>query len=278
LQARRGRKSSFPLQITGSLFSKQLKTETALFVRPTERCILLDEDIPRRLRRFSRKQQPVSQARGSIDFGDALKAEDLERRKEVNKQITMQLALDEVERFKERHKRLPKKKEYDRIAESIYKQLKDEKKRKRLLERHEKKAGRKAREKRYGKKQGKKEPGTSGGKQFKLKENAFAELKNAAKGISTKEIEGMKVEDLFGTEKKEKKNALGDEFSLEGMSDLDSGTEENGGCPKCGNRTEDIAFCPECGTAFCENCAKSVKKVGNSKSLTCPKCGNKVKH
>ncbi len=246
----------------------------------------MSNDIPRRLRRFQRKQQPVPQRDGEIDFGNAVQAGNLKRKEELNKQITMQLALGEVQRFKERHKRLPKKKEYDKIAESIYKQLKDEDKRKKLLERHEK--GRKPKER-------KGRPGKGRGKQSKLKEDAFAQLKNAAQGLESKsagaksavakELEGMSVEDLFGEGKTAKKKAASSEdFSLDDMSSLDSAPEEDskaderGGCPNCGNQTEDVIFCPECGTAFCEKCAKRVEKIGTAKKVVCPNCGKKVNH
>ena len=267
-----------------SAISKELKTGTALFVR-FQRCILLSNDIPRRLKRFQRKKQPAPGGDGEIDFGDAVQVGNteigkLEKKKELNKQITMQLALGEVEKFKKRHKRLPKKKEYDKIAESIYKQLKDDDRRKKLLERPDKKRKKKAKKGR---------PGKGGGKQSKLKADAFAQLKNAAqgldsKGAAAKEMEGMSVEDLFGKETKGKKAVSGDEFSLDGISGLDSAAGEDskaaekGGCPNCGNQTEDVIFCPECGTAFCEKCAKKIEKTGKATKVTCPKCKKRVNH
>jgi len=49
-------------------------------------------------------------------------------------------------------------------------------------------------------------------------------------------------------------------------------------CKECGTElhANDI-FCPECGTAFCESCAKSVKKLGTSITYVCPDCKAKIK-
>lgn len=246
--------------------------------------LFLEEDVPRRLKRFRRKK-----GEGLAGVEIALpEREGPGKKKEINKQIVTQIALDEVQRFKEKHNRLPEKKEYDQIAESIYRQLRDEDKRKKLLERHEKRAGREQgkdgtsfREKMEERKGRRERRRGKPAEKPSSKESALSELKSAAQGISAEEIKGMSVKDLFGEAKAEKKAASEeDEFSLEGLSDMGAGQEslgeEEAACPNCGAR-EEVIFCPECGTAFCEKCARGIESIGNTKRVVCPKCGKKVR-
>ena len=256
------------------------------------------------MQRFQRQgiEMPQENISEGIKLDEAVYTEPKpEKKQEVSKQITMQLALDEVQRFKKEHKRMPKKEEYDKIAESIYTQLKDKEKRKKILERldrlgpKESPAERAKARKKHGK--GK---GPAGDKAA-----AFAELHAAAKelnqketiGANQKELQNMSVQDLFSDAKQSKKTvgneedefSLGamskfegkaeDEFSLGELSSIEEPESQAKGnkCPKCGNLTDDIIFCSECGTAFCEKCAKRVSTQGAVKTFVCPDCGKKTK-
>jgi len=266
----------------------------------------MGERIPRRLRRFERKGEIMpNQEVQEMDYGETSLARPMreevpqpvgpEERKEVSKEITMQLALEEVEKFKVTHKRLPKKAEYDKIAESIYSQLRDKEQRKKAAERFDRKSPGAKKTSKERRSHGRKK---TGGSQT-LKESAFAELKSAAMGEtaipdSKHGIADLSVADIFGTEKetgkKPRKNmedefslsglegtaGKEDEFSLGGLSDLEQGKGE-GKCPNCKAPTEDIVFCPECGTAFCDKCAKNLEVLGKTKIYTCPSCDKKIK-
>ncbi len=235
--------------------------------------------VPRRLRRFQRSGELPSDLE-DIELGEtALKKPG---KKEVDKEIATQLALDEVQRFKQKHQRLPKKDEYDSIAESIYAQLKDTEKRKRIMQRLERKKGR-AWQRKAGRRE-RRQPGEKAA--AGAKESAFAELQRAAKGLSEKEIKGMSVEDLVGGDgqvegKKPaaKQGESEEEFSLGGLTDLEEsvGKEEEQKCPKCGANAPEIIFCPECGTAFCEKCSKRLERLGKIRTMVCPGCGKKIK-
>lgn len=75
------------------------------------------------MRRFERSGEPLPE--------EQVPEAKPEPKKELSQEETMGIALKEVEKFKQRYNRLPKKEEYDRIAENIYSQLKDEEHRER---------------------------------------------------------------------------------------------------------------------------------------------------
>ena len=268
--------------------------------------------VPRRLKRFNRQgTEPTDEAMKGIDenkfFYDpeqkesrTFAGENMTSGKETlgreasSKEIATELALEEVQRFKEMHKRLPEQKEYDSISESIYAQLKDKEQRKKAIERLERKKGRETEKK--GEIKGtekenekKRKHGRHGHRKEQAKEKGFQtpekESLEAEETLSDEEIKGMSVEDLFSSDKKEKGNAGfgdlekidGDEFSLEGLKGMGEKPSASSKCPKCGAETERVVFCPECGTAFCEKCAKKVEVQGNVKTFVCPSCGKKIK-
>lgn len=256
------------------------------------------EEIPRRMKRFYRKGRVPPQ--GTEDTGFELdeavyakpRREDSQK---VSKEITQQLVLNEVKLFKKEHKRLPKKEEYDKIAESIYTQLKDKEKRKKILERLDRLKPKKSPAQKAGARGKRSASGKKAG--LKGKDNAFAEMQAAAKGLSQKDVQDMSVQDLFSNARSGKKApgsekgkfSLGEmpkfeektdgDFSLEGLSSLDDhGSKPSGStCPNCGKPTDEIVFCSECGTAFCEKCTKRVSTQGSVRTLVCPGCGKKTK-
>ena len=239
---------------------------------------------PRRLRRFKRRGELPSDLE-DIELGESVPRQ--RGKKGVDKEIATQLALDEVQRFKQKHQRLPKKKEYDSIAESIYAQLKDKEKRKKIMQRLERKKGSTPSERAGQRKVGRRKRRRPGEEAAAgAKESAFAELQRAAKGLSEEEIKGMSVEDLFDKEEKKagkkpvaKQGEAEEEFSLGGLTDLEESSvkEEQQKCPQCGAQEAEIIFCPECGTAFCERCSKRVERLGKVRTLVCPGCGKKIK-
>lgn len=237
--------------------------------------------VPRRLKRFQRNGEIADDTGISLD--EAIYSEKPAESKQMDKEVTMQIALDEVEKFKERNQRLPKKDEYDRIAESIYSQLKDQEQRKKLLERYERRMQKEKEKEDRHQKKGRKGKGIPGEEIDGERDKAFKELRESAKGLSENDIKDMSVEDLFGEQKGGKQEtgstSADDEFSLEGLSGLDSGpeTQAQNTCPKCKAVTEKVTYCPECGAAFCEKCALNVEQLGAVKTLTCPECSKKIK-
>ncbi|MBN2067565.1 MAG: hypothetical protein JW744_03800 [Candidatus Diapherotrites archaeon] len=237
--------------------------------------------VPRRMRRFyrggSQGYEPSGDLAESV-FQQMPKSPD---ENAADEEITKQLALEEVQKFKEEHDRYPRKDEYDQIAENLYQQLHDKEEREKIFQRLEKRRpeNKKPREKGpRGKRQRGKKPDLKEGGQPGFEEPGQpAEVQKPVLG--KEEIEDLSVEDLFSGEGKspEKKGTekdLADEFSLEGLG---GGKEEAVGCPSCGSTGTKIIFCPGCGAAFCKTCAKKSEKIAGRIVLTCPECGAKVK-
>lgn len=253
------------------------------------------EDIPRRLQRFYRGQ-------GENESGKATHAEkgmaeslfqQIPREKKkgkMGKELAKHLALQEVKKFKAKHKRYPKKQEYEDIAESIYQQLHDAEERERLAEKLSRQKERKERkgERRKGKERGRRGRGRHRKQEGKEEEGEKPEEKPESQELpegkaqqaqaKAEELGNLSISDVFG-EKKKGTAAPGseseDEFSLSGLS-LGGGEEaEEEKCPRCGKPGKAV-FCPSCGTAFCSKCAKGKEKTGKKVSLICPECGKKV--
>lgn len=231
--------------------------------------------------------------------------------KKTVEEKTDRLALSEMQRFRKEHERAPTRQELERIAESVYLQVKQEaqkkevhsrhKSRKSFLEQRKKRRGKKEEQvnesglsiaeqrrerrlKRMGKKEDKKIEDEKGGFEPEIGEKP-------QESISVKkELEGMDVSDIF-SEKKESlepddvigEDDFGDlEKELSGLSkgdDLVSKemSTEKSKCPNCKTFTQDLVFCPECGTAFCSHCAKKVESLGEQTKFTCPKCKKSFK-
>ena len=255
----------------------------------------MGNDIPRRLKRFQRK----------ADQGEELPEEalfELQAQEEENaggsaltgdvgqdnpKKKTMELALKEVKKFKSAHKRLPKKEEYDTIAESIYAQLKEQEEKEKILRKLDR-IQNKASRKRPRRPRGRAKPAEK-------EEPAPAEPKAplAGKGLERKSapsslesVKGLDVGDLFG--ESAKKPGAKEEGDFGELTGLDFGEdtelksiagEEKGGastCPNCKKAADSIIYCPGCGTAYCAACAKSVEKLADRTKFTCPKCDKSI--
>ncbi len=260
--------------------------------------------IPRRLKRFARQGvEPSEEAMIGLDENrffynpDSKSPKPVEKRAS-GKEIAAEIAMEEVQKFKEKHKRLPEKKEYNSISESIYAQLKNKEKRKKAIERLERKKEKrtvkkdesKGTEKESGKKR---KHGRHGHRKEQTEEKGFSESKTPKDEIfeetngtlSDEEIKKMSVEDLFSNDKKGKENeGFGEfektdngEFSLEGLKEMEGKSDSSNKCPKCGAETKEVVFCPECGTAFCEKCAKKAEVLGDVKTFVCPGCSKKIK-
>ncbi len=253
----------------------------------------MGEDVPRRLKRFQR--QDGAQDEELIDFGEPSRAqepnedigeslyEQSKNTKEEQKNKTMKIALTEVKKFKDEHKRLPTKNEYDEIAESIFNQLKEKEDREKAQLRAERKtAPRKRPERKRG---GRKEEAEA--EPEPLAEPAKKDKVSSVLG----ELKGMDVGDLFGEGKKSAKKKAGgqgeeelgeleglafegeDKFSMEGF---DGETDSKPVCPNCKAPATDIIYCPGCGAAYCAKCAKKVEELAGKKKYFCPKCGQTV--
>ncbi len=243
----------------------------------------MGEGVPRRMRRFQRKEENEE-----IELGEENDAEYGAEESEMEENIvrqttglpdegndkkkTMDLALKEVKRFKETHKRLPTKEEYDEIAENIYSQLKGEREKERVERRGARVKKHTGRDRRKGKKDEKEE------------ELPKEPVPKPAIGTAA-DIKGMDIADLFGEGKKKSKVGEGeleglsdfggeeDEFSMEGFGDE---KEKKEGCPNCKKPTELIIYCPECGAAYCPACAKKIEKAAGKTKYYCPKCGKPI--
>ena len=196
----------------------------------------MGKKLPRRLQRFNRQgTEPTEEAmKGLEENRFSYNPEEREKRtpekkvlgkEALGKEIATELAMEEVQRFKDKHKRLPEKKEYESISESIYAQLKDKEKRKKAVERLERKRGKRTGEK--GTEENKKDTMKKHGRHNRGKEQeeekgfgkdeTETSLDTSLKSeeslepegsLSDEEIKGMSVEDLFSSDKKGKESAL----------------------------------------------------------------------
>lgn len=230
------------------------------------------EEIPRRMKRFYRQGAEQKgglaaekEVGGVADYLFEQMPKD-QPKQGADKDVTMHLALQEVRKFREEHKRYPEKAEYDRIAENIFQQLKDKDVRGRASKQIERRRGRAT---------------VEGGKgAVKGDEKGWSEFEEADKQIAgqqgkdkAKGLDSLSVEDIFAEEKKGAQSGVqkeeGDEFSLGELGEAEQQ------CPKCGKQASKVVFCPECGTAFCYSCAKKVERIGSIETVVCPECGKK---
>ena len=241
--------------------------------------MFLGNHVPRRLQRFQRSGEGIpaealDELGSSPGYSRELEESILGQGEQSDvKKKTMELALHEVKKFKDTHKRLPKKQEYDKIAENIYEQLKREELKERLLSEAEKTGGRRKRKKKV--EDGEEKPF---GKKSAQKKEVLAVLDN---------LKGLEVSDLFGDDQKKpgkKKSGELDELSNLGLDfeeekELKLGDKKEakeGNCPSCGKPAKDIIYCPGCGTAYCKNCAKKVEKLADRTKYYCPSCGKTI--
>ncbi len=230
------------------------------------------------------------------------------------KQKSAEIAVKEVDRFREANSRYPNRKEIDLISENVFEQLKAEI----GSEDAEEKAGR-------GAKHGQ-STGASAQKSFleSRRERRGAQQAKGKEGPARVPVEGGKGKKGPARKKpaEEELEGLGQEFGEgageEGLGEIPesfggpsgdtdeekvaqlAGLEELAGlekdlmddgsdlvekeidsdlnmCPNCGNRAEDLLYCPNCGEAFCDHCAKAVEAQKDGVKYTCPKCGKDFK-
>ncbi len=248
--------------------------------------MFLGEEVPRRLRRFHRKME-----RGEDVPEEALlelEEEEIEEPESIGETIfkqvegdaageakkkAMELALREVKRFKKKHRRLPKKEEYDKIADSIFSQLKTEREKERLLRKVERAKGRMARK----------------GKARKAAAKEMEKPLPRKKDISEvlQKIKGLDVKDLFEEQGEKPAKKAKVEGELSELSKLGLGEEmpkelplekeaEQQECPSCKAAAAELIYCPECGTAYCKKCAEKIEKLADRIKYYCPKCGKFV--
>ncbi|MBN1940861.1 MAG: zinc ribbon domain-containing protein [Candidatus Diapherotrites archaeon] len=238
--------------------------------------------VPRRMRRFYREGQAEEREfedfsyeqprkRQSSNYDDSILKE-LKHGRETRPEA-MDIAIDEITQFKKEHNRMPRKEDYELIADNILQQLPKEARTGRQREEKPMESG-KARERyrrRREKKQGEKAVGIE--KPF---EETKTEPQNTGSDLN-KELKGLEIKDILkqdsgdSLESLDSQAAGNEEFNLSGLETGETGNK----CPNCKQSTEDILFCPECGSAFCQKCAKK-EQIGSQTKTVCPKCGKKI--
>ncbi len=303
-------------------------------------------EVPRRLRRFSRggdyrgEEEPAYESvdesiADSLEYPSSGERPSERARRKINpkeeaaeaiynqlklqremKDRTSEMAIREVKTFKEEHRRYPTDKEYDEIADSIYRQLKEEyenEKRKedeakRLAREREKEMKKRGREgpAPRGEGEGRNRRALRGGREQGVPVGGAPQ-----KGIGLGEIGDISpIEAPLGEEKKPdagdisallgEGNVEKDTLDIGGLSEskdfdlsaLGLEMEEGGGddglltleaetnknkCPHCGTKTEDLVFCPNCGEGFCPHCASKAEVGVDSVKYACPKCKHEFK-
>jgi len=294
----------------------------------------MQQNIPRRLMRFYRgggNQQTLEQntnydqnnynQKNTIEedpfsptgrplLGEipSMSYEDLEKNKKnyeelkhiEQKNMEEKLALDEVERFKKTHNRMPTKEESEKIAETLYTQLKNTDVNALYANVKENQSqipgSMEGLPNDYGHETNRRSRRTlraDAKKQGQIpttdanlgKEPSIPQQTSQSVGAEIADVKSL-LEDE--SDEKGKKRKAEDEFDL-GLGDDVSSTPEGGEiggeeeienielsdkeiCPNCKKETEKVIYCSKCGAAFCKICAK---KEGNN--TICPKCGTKTK-
>ena len=233
-------------------------------------------DVPRRLRRFYRNNQMPLQ-------NDAVQPAEpegnvLERKQDSIKKQSSEIAARELQRFRQKFRRLPKQEEFDEVAEKVYTQVKTD-----ALKQEQ--VHRKFRPKKDQVSQAEIQKSAEAIKAKGIQQKpALPESKDSKTSIAELLQEGARQEsgkkDKFSIEdlnidSEDLKNSL-DNLS-EGDDSEDFLTQvqsEKNNCPNCGEKTDHLIFCPNCGAAFCTHCVKQAKDLGDKISYTCPKCGS----
>lgn len=248
------------------------------------------ENVPRRLKRFRRRnvgaRKKPERNRGiqGIPSEEEIAEQMLEKKgtvgvqgKGVDRGQAAKLAASEVKRFRRQHNRLPMRIEYDQIVENIFSLMQKEERKDRESKEQERRVEREKRKKEQAVRREDRSQKRGKRKQQAEEYEAPKETQKTKSGIAD-----LEIKDIFG--KKEGKNedfsllegqeSGKDEFSLK---ELEEKPDEEGKCGNCGRKAEMQAYCPECGQAFCEKCAKSVRKLGMQTEMACPNCGTKTR-
>lgn len=234
--------------------------------------------------------------------------EQLEMERGLRKE-TAKLALKEIKNFRRRYMRYPEEHEYEKIADSIYQQIKE------TYEKAAPAAGKPAapaKRRRYTEKPEEKPkeavpermPAVSAAvpaaappavekpvprervMPAKLPAKPAEELVAETKGISIEGLfEGEAKEPLELSELAQPAEDLGlgeleKELKMLAADDIQTVTEEvetsRNKCPTCSTRAEDIIFCPHCGSGFCTHCALKAEVLGDRIKYMCPDCKKEV--
>lgn len=253
----------------------------------------MGENVPRRLRRFYRKNEQIQKTQGEYfdqpynnsDYynnqfsGDEIEvkqkrelgklpsmnyedlnlneknAKDIENFEKENRDKT--LALEEIKKFKKENNRMPTKKETERIAENLYTQIKNN-----PIEYPNSTEKLSPRESRRLRRSGNQAipsiESMDDEKERVINTKSFQNEKeiDEIKEIDSIEEENTNIKDLF--EDKTQKKEIKDEFDLGLDDDFEDDEEEE--------RIEDINFDQD--TQTCPNCKNQTQKT-----IYCPKCG-----
>ncbi len=242
-------------------------------------------DVPRRLRRFYRGEKPTEQEM---------------------KEKSTELAIKEVDKFRQANERYPARQELDLISDNVFEQLKREidsgedtegKKSgdpdksgdtnkavqsgggKNFLEqRREKRAAQGTEKSGKGKKKSEEDleemrdfEGDGGAESGELSpEELLEEPRGTAADEDSVNVQKLAELDELSNLEKDLSDDDSDLVEKEVDSDLNI-------CPHCNSRADDLFYCPNCGEAFCDHCAKAVEVQAEAVKYTCPKCGKDFK-
>ncbi len=223
-------------------------------------------------------EKSIEEVPSEDEISDSLAKQASDDKKDRAKEI----AVEEIERFKDRHKRLPMRTEYDQLVENIFSQIQDEERKNKGAVEEEKKKG--LEEKHLERKDRRKDRKRRGEEEEEKK----TDEKPPEENTTTTTIQGLDIKEILNLDTESGGKGGEDEFDLSKDLDIESGGEEDFKitpiedektvqCDNCKKRVERKFFCPDCGTQFCEKCAKKVAKVGDKLEVECPSCGKKMK-